>query len=81
MAEKSNETISFRIQEDLKKQFSALVDAEGKNESAVLKAFIEQYVSERESFIASIASMFGYERTSFKEKRVATAQNMVDGDE
>lgn len=69
MIEKSNDQISFRVPDELKKTFDALAKAEGKNTSAVLIAFIEGYVREREEYVASIAAEFGYSKTKFKEKR------------
>jgi predicted DNA-binding protein len=73
--EKSNDQVSFRVPDELKKKFDALAKAEGKTTSAVLIAFVEGYVREREEYVASIASMFGYERTQYKEKRRTTSSN------
>lgn len=78
--EKRTDSISLRAPDELKDKFDALVKAEGKTVSAVLIAFIEGYVREREEYMASIASMFGYERTQYKEKRSKTAPNSAGHD-
>lgn len=69
--------MTFRLPDELKRRFKGLLDAEGKNESAVLRDFVERYVAEREEFIRSIAGMFGYTQTNFKEKRGSTSSNRV----
>lgn len=75
MIEKANDQISFRVPDELKSKFEALVKAEGKTVTSVLIAFLEGYVNEREEYIKSIASMFGYSRTVYKEKRCKTTPN------
>jgi predicted DNA-binding protein len=73
--EKSNDQVSFRVPDEMKNKFDALAKAEGKTTSAVLVAFVEGYIREREEYMATIASMFGYEKTQYKEKRRATPSN------
>lgn len=66
--DKKNESISFRVADEIKTRFQALCDAEGKHASTVLTGLIEGYISEREEYIASIAPMFGYEKPDDKKK-------------
>lgn len=75
MIEKSNDQVSFRVPDEMKNKFDALAKAEGKTTSAVLVAFVEGYIREREEYMATIASMFGYEKTQYKEKRCPTPSN------
>jgi hypothetical protein len=77
MNEKATDSMTFRLPDELKRRFKGLLDAEGKNESAVLREYVERYVAEREEFVRSIAGMFGYTKTQFKEKRGSTSSNRV----
>ncbi|MDT3708153.1 MAG: hypothetical protein ROZ09_15125 [Thiobacillus sp.] len=80
MIEKLTDQVSLRVPDELKQKFDSLVKADGKTASAVLLAFIEGYVRDREEYVASIASMFGYEKTQFKEKRRQTVPNRAGQD-
>lgn len=77
VGDKSTDSISFRVPDELKQLFDTLVKAEGKTVSKVLTAFIVGYVREREEYIESIAPEFGYTKTNFKEKRRTT---LLDSD-
>lgn len=81
IGDKNNDSISFRVPDETKRIFDMLVKAEGKSISQVLTAYIDRYIREREEYIASIASEFGYTKTDHKEKPRKTLLSRVGQDD
>ena len=78
--DKSNDNLNTRLPDTLKTRFNRIAEAKGTSMSAIVLSYIEGFVEEEELYIASIADMFGYTKTRFKEKRVSRTQNLVAHD-
>lgn len=78
-SDKCNDTLNTRLPDTLKTRFNRIAEAKGTSMSAIVLAYIEGFVEEEEQYIASIADMFGYTKTRFKEKRVSHLRNNVSG--